>query len=372
MSTLMAVNKQWATRPADETFNDLPSAYQAAKQHADNSVEKADVVPSSLRLAVENDAVVLVGKGNQPASLSHWAFGQMSSLVGAPASYLRELPATLATQNLNYGLKEKYGTTDKPVDADERVNLLIQANGSLMVRSINSDRYSRIWNHELLSRCMELTPYGWTNPRPFNKGEQVGTVWVSDHDMFVFQTNDQNLIQVPGEDRVLRRGYIMSNSEVGAARWKTMTFLFDFMCCNRMIWGATELNEISVRHVGSVSGRVDELFQKFAVEAKRYAESSGIAEEAAIEKAMKTIIADTKEGVIEKVFKVLRGDITRKAIEAGYDTAVALPDTKSGANSVWGLSNGLTRWSQSIQFTDERMGVDRAAGKLIELARTAF
>jgi hypothetical protein len=368
----MAVNKQWATRPEDETFDSLQDAYLAAKQHAENSVEKADVVPSTLRLAVENDAVVLVGKGDKPAHLSHWAFGQVSSLVGAPASYLRNLPATLATQNLNYGFKEKYGTADKPVDADERVNLLIQANGGLLVRSVNSDKYSRIWNYELLERCMELIPYGWTNPRPFNTGDKVGTVWVSDHDMFVFQTNDENLIQVPGEDRVLRRGYIMSNSEVGAAKWKTMTFLFDYMCCNRMIWGATQLSEISVRHVGSIADRVEELFQKFSIEAKRYAESSGVAEEAAIEKAMTTVIADTKEGVIEKVFKVLRGDITKKAIEAGYDTAVALPDTNSGANSVWGLSNGLTRWSQTIKYTDERMGVDRAAGKLIELANSAF
>ncbi len=35
---------------------------------------------------------------------THWSFGQLASLVGAPASYLRQLPAPLAGVNLQYGL----------------------------------------------------------------------------------------------------------------------------------------------------------------------------------------------------------------------------------------------------------------------------
>lgn len=38
----------------------------------------------------------MLGKKEVPASLSHWAFGQVCAEVGAPAGYVRGLPATLA------------------------------------------------------------------------------------------------------------------------------------------------------------------------------------------------------------------------------------------------------------------------------------
>lgn len=35
---------------------------------------------------------------------THWSFGQLASQVGAPAAYLRQLPAALAGTNLQFGL----------------------------------------------------------------------------------------------------------------------------------------------------------------------------------------------------------------------------------------------------------------------------
>ena len=40
----------------------------------------------------------------EPVAPTHWSFGQLASLVGAPAAYLRQLPAPLAGINLQYGL----------------------------------------------------------------------------------------------------------------------------------------------------------------------------------------------------------------------------------------------------------------------------
>lgn len=39
-----------------------------------------------------------------PIAPTHWSFGQFAGLVGAPAAYLRQLPAPLAGINLQYGL----------------------------------------------------------------------------------------------------------------------------------------------------------------------------------------------------------------------------------------------------------------------------
>jgi len=372
-TTLTAVNRQWSNRPADETYENLQDAYNAAKSFAEASIEKPEVLAASLRADVLNDDVVLVGKGNAPAKLTNWAFGQLATHAGAPATYLRTLPATLAVQNLNYGLKKNYGGSDalsNPTDA-AKLNLYINTSRELTIRSINSERYSRIYNHELLRRCIDLQAFGWHNPRPFNTGAQVGTIWVSDHDMFVFQVNDENLINVPGEDRPLRRGYILSNSEVGAASFRVMTFLFDFMCANRLVWGAQNIGEINVRHIGKAAERVDSIIQQFSVELKKYANGSANLEEAKIAAARTKIIAASKDEVIDAVFAKLRGDVTRKTLEGGYDTASISPDTTAAPNSVWWLAQGITRYSQTIPYADERIKVDRAAGKLVE-ASDAF
>ncbi len=47
---------------------------------------------------------LILPKTDAPVVPTHWAFGQLASLVGAPAAYLRQLPAPLAGINLQYGL----------------------------------------------------------------------------------------------------------------------------------------------------------------------------------------------------------------------------------------------------------------------------
>jgi hypothetical protein len=103
---LFKASAQWANRPADERFEDLQSLYNATKAYADVAKEK-DVPFSTIRTEAVDGDVQLVGKANVPAKLTHWAFGQLSRFVGAPADYLRTLPATLATQNLNHGLAQR-------------------------------------------------------------------------------------------------------------------------------------------------------------------------------------------------------------------------------------------------------------------------
>src|SRR5436190_13213830 len=140
---LFKASEQWAKRPADETFSTIQAAYDAALAYRKTTAEKTDVNPASLRVEAQDKEVVLVGKGAIPARLTHWSFGQISARVGAPASYLRQLPATLAVQNLNHGLRAKFGTTDDP-RTDDSVNILAHSNGSLLVRAFTSDKYTRI------------------------------------------------------------------------------------------------------------------------------------------------------------------------------------------------------------------------------------
>lgn len=62
---------------------------------------------------------------------THWSFGQLASLVGAPAAYLRQLPAPLAGINLQYGLTSRRA---------EQVKTLEIEDGRVELRAVNHRR----------------------------------------------------------------------------------------------------------------------------------------------------------------------------------------------------------------------------------------
>src|ERR1017187_2632618 len=99
---LFLANRQWSSRPEDERFPTLQALYDATKGYAESAREKTVTVDQLRTEAVDGD-VQLTGKLGIPARFTHWAFGQICPRVGAPAAYMRDLPATLAAKNRNSG-----------------------------------------------------------------------------------------------------------------------------------------------------------------------------------------------------------------------------------------------------------------------------
>lgn len=366
---LFDASRQWATRPEDEKFYDMQTAYEQSLAYARIAHEKADVVLATLRAEATDGDVCLVGKGNMPAKLTHWAFGQLAGYAGAPAGYLRSLPATLAVQNINHGLKSRYEG-----NGDATVNMLVHANGNLLVRAFNSDRYSRIWNHELLCRMLDFARFGWRNPVPFaetaaahegQRGEP--TIYVSDHDCFIFQVNQSNRIAEPGNPEGLGRGFFVINSEVGAAKLRVVTFLYRFICGNHIVWGANGVKEIAVRHVGDAHDRVLRQMDALQLEMRRYADSSASDDEARVARAQSFVFPATKKDeMLDSLFSLLKGKVTRGALEASYKAVV--PELDGPPATAWGLAQGMTRYSQTLPYADDRVALDRAAGAVVEMA----
>lgn len=101
------VSSEWFSRPADERYLSLSDLYAAVRGRAERSrtrtVESAAIRVEASRDDGEPLALVLPGS-DVPIAPTHWSFGLLASLVGAPAAYLRQLPAPLAGINLQYGL----------------------------------------------------------------------------------------------------------------------------------------------------------------------------------------------------------------------------------------------------------------------------
>ncbi len=357
---LFHAHKQWANRPADEQFNSITEMHNAAKAYAATAVERNDVSYTTLRAEVQGEDVALVGKGGAPAKLTNWAFGQLSARAEAPASYLRGLPATLAVQNINHGLKRKQ-------EDGATANLLFHSNGQLICRAVTGDKYERIWNHEVTARMLDLEARGWEPARPDIRITDDGaSLYVSDHDMFGFLRMKNRTIAQPvrsaeGDQQPMYKGLIYGNSEVGAGSIWAMSFLYNEMCGNHIIWGASGVVEFRAKHVGTVRERT----QAWASKLIQYADSTMSHEEMRVKRAASTTIAATKEELLDTLFGMRSLGLSRKALEASYTACI--PSQDGDPLTVWGFVQGATRYSQTIKYADQRMVVDKAASKLLDL-----
>ena len=361
---LFKAHKQWSERPNDERFPTLQALYNATREYADLAREK-ELPFSDLRVEAIDADVQLVGRKGIPAKLTNWVFGQLCSRLGAPASYLRELPATLAAQNLNHGFAHRAG---EMIDAgnSNRAQLLFHMNGdSLLLRALTSDKYSRIWNFEIAERLLDLESQGWSVAMPDIRslGDDKPPLYASDHDMFAFLRMPNVVVaeNLGNGNAPIYRGLIAENSEVGASSLKLTRFFYNEMCGNHIIWGASNVVEISVRHVGNARER----WSTFAVQVARWSNESATDEIRIIESAKSRIIAATKDEVLDALFGKRIPGLTRKVLQAGYDCVV--PDQDGNPNTVWGIVQGITRHSQSYPHADTRTAIDRAAGKLLTL-----
>jgi len=381
---LFKASNQWSNRPVDERFATLQELHDAVSTYRQSAVEKT--VPfNTLRAEAKDGEVLLVGKGNIPARLTHWSFGQLAQSVNAPASYLRALPASLAVQNLNHGLV-------KVADRSDR-ELLFHANGDLLARAITSEKYTRIWNSDITSRLLRLPDLGWQVPpaRPaypdqpgtrkatiedvlhgarfglsVNVGDEIAPagLYASDHDMFVFMVNDAKRISEPGNPDGLARGFFISNSEVGSAAFTVTRFLYRHVCGNHIVWGAKQVSELRIKHIGNADDRA---FGEITGQLREYAEDSASDDEARIKRAVSCVLGKDKDEVLDRLFGIKNLGVTRKSLDLAYDLCeVREPDLNP--NSAWGMAQGLTRLSQETPYADERVDADRAAGKVLAVA----
>lgn len=384
---LYKANRQWAERPADERATDLNDLYQKTRHYFESAIISS-VSLSQLDVTAEGEELYLHGlRSKLDARFTHWAFGQFCQRVQAPADHYRSLPATLAQPALSYLLRKA------SAESNRNAQLLFHKNGDFVLRAMNGNQYARIWNYEVAERLMPLGEYGWRVPpaRPASLGQpgsrpateadvlaasqsglsvNIGDLiapaglYVSDHDMFAFMVNENFRIN-DGTDQGMSRGFFVENSEVGDGAFVLTTFLYRHVCGNHIVWGAKNVKEIRIRHVGQAP---EKAFGQIEVAVNKYANESASDLEAQIVKAKHAVIGNTKDEVLDELFRALRGDITKNLIEEAYDKAVQEETINQAApNTQWGITQGLTSVAKEMAFGDKRVKVDRAAGKVMSI-----
>lgn len=372
MTTLMKASHQWASRPDDQRFTSLDD--MLAHTRHQKEISRASVIPSRTLEAVpveddEHKALAIVARGDI-ATPSHWSFGQLASQVGAPAGYLRSLPAPLAAANLNYGIFKR------PV---EDIGVMVRGDGALELAAVTGPRYGRIWNADVVQSLRSRFGNGidgdFTVPGEFGKAVDVTkrntTLYASDRDMFVFLADEKNRIEVPGRRSMIggstgemSRGFFVWNSEVGSATLGIATFLFDYVCSNRIVWGAQGYEEIKIMHFASAPHR---WLEEVAPAIESYANKSTDSITKAITDARAARIEGDKLDDFLKRQKIGSGKTLTRAQVEGIKSAHMAEEDRPIEN-LWDITVGMTAYAKGIKHQDERITLERAAGKIMAAA----
>ncbi|OLP58941.1 DUF932 domain-containing protein [Xaviernesmea oryzae] len=366
------VSSEWFSRPADERFLSLDGLRAAVQARSDRSrtrvVESALIHVEARRDDPERLSLILPG-AEAPVTPTHWSFGQLAGLVGAPAAYLRQLPAPIAAINLQHGLLHHRA---------EQVKTLEIAGGRTELRAITGPDYGRIYDYELVEAVQRIAGNGtgdtrwkvpgvldWStgiyNPR-VDVSQDTTTLYASDRDIFVFLVDDLNPIEAgrlpDGSPDLFFRGFYAWNSEVGAKTLGIASFYLRAVCQNRNLWGVEHFEEITIRHSKYAANR-------FAAEAApaltAFADSSSSAFIAGIKAARERIVARTAEERTE----FLRRRGFSKA-ETGKVIETVLAEEGHPPESIFDFVQGITAVARDKPHQDARLDMEGQAKKLLD------
>ena len=372
MTTLMQASHQWATRPADQRFLDLNELLARTQQGKNQSTGKV-VATKQLHFEPMDDhkGLKIVGQNGVPADVTHWSFGQLAGLAKAPAGYLRELPAELVADNLNYGLRFRREIDEVGVLLTrEQVSVdgFAAPASRVEMKAATGPNYGRIWNADIAASLVNRFGDGRTGDFrvPGEFGKQVAvtrdntTIYGSDRDMFVFLCDEEHRVDMQGrrsgEPGSLARGFFVWNSEVGSTSFGVAFFLFDYVCQNRIVWGVQQYSEMRLRHTVSAPDKWLDQAEPLLME---YANSAaGPIEETIRNAQQKKLDSDLDDFL--KARKFNKSQIS--AIKATHEAEEGRP-----IETLWDVTVGVTAYAKSIQYQDDRVAVERAGGKILDL-----
>jgi hypothetical protein len=355
--TAYTAHREWARRPPDERYASVHALAEAARARRIRTDARITETVDLQVQAVTADALAISDRSGPSRALTHWSFEQLAGLAGAPPAYLRTLPAPIASDAINYGLQRAdRGQHQLFADRDE----------PWTVHAITSPRYARVHHDELADRVLDLMAQhpAWHLPLGYKDGvfgaERVPSgAYLGDRDMFLFLVDGNRSLDDPtdGSQAGLFRGFILRNSDVGAAALSLDMFLFRAVCSNHIIWGFHHVAGFRRRHIGA---SIHHAWTHSLREVRAALDADLADDRTILLRATSQELGATREKVIDAV--VQRLDLPRKHALDAYTMA---EQHETNPRSVWGYVQGLTRLSQHTPWQDTRFTLDRAASRLL-------
>jgi hypothetical protein len=375
-----AVSSNWWNRPADERFLSLDDMLAYKRQDAQNmtsrivNTHKMQIVgqfdennPSRGDILVEYTDENGDEHINTP---SNWSFGQLAQLAGAPAGYLKDLPAPIAADALQWGLRYN------------RNRELVKAYGHRSeggnLRAATGSEYGRIYDYEILDAVKKFAdPDRWKVPGMMTGTEHgraiydpfvpvtldTTTLFASDRDIFVFLVDDTHPLEIGklpnGDPDLVFRGFYAWNSETGSKTAGIAAMYLRGVCMNRNLWGVENFQEIKIRHTKFAPDR-------FAYEAAPALQSFAHGATAnfldGVKAAQDAKIASDDESALD--FLAKRAGLSQRMAKAA--AARHLEEEQKPVRTIWDAAQAITAIARDNPHQDSRIDLERKAGALLD------
>lgn len=366
------LSKQWIARPADQKFLSLSDLRDAVAARADRTSEDRIDTRSIEFVAPEvktKDDLhrLFLGTSKGEIAPTHWSFGQLASLAGAPAGYLRKLPSPIVADALNYGMR--YSRAVEQIKTYSTDAELLAATGP---------DYGRIYDRDVVEAVINVAGNGTGDTRwkvPGTLDWRTGfydpntpisidttTLYASDRDVFIFLVDDRNPIEVgklaSGEPDLMFRGFYITNSEVGTGALKLAGFYLRAICCNRIMWGVERFEELSMRHSKYAP---DRFLEEARPALASYGDGGTKSLIEGVQKAKAAKLADDDAAAVD--FLMNRSFSKKRAFEV-LEAVEREEQTK--ARTAWDFAQGITAVARSVPNSDDRVSMETEARKILD------
>lgn len=368
------VSRQWMARPADQKFLSLDAlkanvdARRDASFEVKSPVKRIELIAPEAPTSIEQTHDLRLGlPTGDLINPTHWSFGQLAGLAGAPAKYLRDLPSQIVADALAYGLRY-----NRQID-----DVKLYASGGELLAATGPD-YGRIFDSEVVAAVQQVAGNGlgdsrWKVPGMIDWSTMMydpehpvtldtTTLYASDRDVFMFLVDDRNPIEVgklrTGEPDLMFRGFYISNSEVGSGSMRLAAFYLRGVCMNRNLWGVEGFEELTMRHSKNAPSRFIEQARP-ALESFANGSSGKLIEGVAKAKAAK-LATDDDEALAFLNSRGMSRKLATSIMETGEREEGAKPRT------AWDFAQAITATARDIPNADARIELEGEARKILD------
>ena len=365
---LTTASRQLFTRSNDEVFHNWNHILTHLRHISDRSVEVGH--HNITAIADENKVYALLDgvDAEYTTGMNDWSFTQLTKQTGVRGAKgtLNSVEPQTSADAINQLLQKTKGNLNKGVALIHLPEM--QDPDIPTTRAFYSNRYERVSDLEVFSHFHSLSEQFGYEPAGVFAGKRGGLppvnpeasgLYRGDRSSFGFVCNEQGKIDI--DNSSLYHAVMWGNSEVGRETLWFQDVLYDFICGNHMIWGPKRVRKVKHKHTGNVRDvlrKSTTMFQEVDLERDERREAVATIHNTAI----RTQFANTRELIQSK----LATHMTKKdasGVLPFLDHPSAYPKNPT---SYWGVSSAITLYSQTKDFTDERLALDTVAGNMVQ------
>jgi hypothetical protein len=306
----------------------------------------------------EYGKLVLDGLNGSGKSVNDFAHGQFSSELGIPKKYYDRMKTeapNLLVNNVNHWLHN-----------EPKRRLVRTLDGR--VRAFLSDKYRPLDNFDLASTILPVFA---------DRGAQVESSELTETRLYLKATLPTMTATITGSRQkgdIVTAGLVVSNSEVGAGALRIEPMIYRLVCLNGMIAADSTLRKY---HVGKAADG-DGVFEYLSTETRQaddkafWLKARDVVRAAFNEVVFNALVKKIEDATQERIGTKLETfveDVTERfTLPEGTREGILRYLIEGGDLSRWGAVNALTAASQDVESYDLATEMERAGGKVLELA----